>query len=594
MASRPSRPRPLRWLIVLVMLVLVCLLLELHRFLPGGWPGGGGTSGFRRLNVQGGEDPTRVKRPEGWKADWTPKDGVTLSVRGPQGTRVSGWRVSAGEHGSPQGPEADGDRLRVTDRALVTEGFTVRWPDGVLSHGAPPPDEPLPTWRVALPATPVPARRQPQAVVVEVLSAEDGTPLEGAEVRAAGRPASVRTGADGRATFPGLRGLTAIEVTSGDRVAGHAFVHPQADAPVQVKLQARVSVDVPLLDPETRQPAPIEVARLVASDGRVVWESPRTLPAKPARVKLTLPASTLADALLEVEAPGRPRTRTRLAPGVSEVELAGTGRSLEIRARDVNGAPVKVTAAQVRYDAAPPVEGLREDAGVLERVRPGADGVLRVTVPRAGAAEIVVESAEHAAAALRVDANDSAGPREVTLEAGLRVPVLVLDTRGRPVRAATVVARAVVAGANVEVRAVTNAEGRVRVGPLPAGAIEVRAHAPERAWSAKSAELTAPMESVELRLAAGAPLRLRVESPLGAPLEGVRVSAVPSDDGPPDVEPPEPVRWITDETGSLLVPDLPLRPYRLRLELVGHATETLHDVTPGPVRYFATLVPEAR
>src|SRR5262245_47565738 len=101
MPSRPARPRPLRWLIVIVLLVLVCLLLELHRFLPGGWPGGGGSSGFRRLSAQGGEDPTRIKRPEGWKADWTPKDGVTLSVRGPTGTPATGWRVSAGENGSP-------------------------------------------------------------------------------------------------------------------------------------------------------------------------------------------------------------------------------------------------------------------------------------------------------------------------------------------------------------------------------------------------------------------------------------------------------------------------------------------------------------
>ncbi len=347
-----------------------------------------------------------------------------------------------------------------------------------------------------------------------------------------------------------------------------------------------------MLDPTTRQPAEIEGARLLAADGSVLWELPRTPAPRPARLQARVPASVLAEARLEVDAPGRPRTRTRLEPGATEVLLAPAGRRIEVRARDVGGTTASIVGAQVRYDAATARTGEREDAGVLQRLLPDPDGVLRVAVPAAGQAEIVVESAEHAPAYLRVDPNDSAGPREVTFEVGLRVPVLVLDQRGRPVREATIVGRAVVGGMRVEVRATTNAEGRARVGPLPAGAVEVLAHAPGRAWSARAAEAQAPMEAVELRLAPGAPLRLRVETPWGAPLAGVAVAAVPGDDGPADIEPPEPTRWITDATGTLRVADLPLRPYRLRLELAGHATETLHDVTPGPIWYFATLVPQ--
>jgi|GEM_PF-2353119 len=591
MADR-SRPRPARLLLLLGLLVLLCLLFELHRFLPGGWPGGAGASGFRRLDVAGGEDPARVKRPEGWKADWTPKDGVTLTVRGPEATTAPRWHVSVGESGAPQGPEPGGDRLHVLDRALTKEGFALRWPEGVLSHGAPPSDDPQPTWRVALPAALVAPRRQPQPLVVEVRAAEAGTPLSGARVRVDGRPASHRTDAEGRARLPGLKGLALIEVESEGRLAARAFAHPQSGTPLVLALERPVTLDVALLDPTTRQPAAIEHARLLAADGSVLWEAERLQPARRLRLQALLPASRLVDARLEVEAPGRPRTRTRFEPGATEVLLAAAGRLIEVRARDVSGAPARVAAAQVRYDAAPAHAGEREDEGVLQRLAPEADGVLRVFVPAAGAAEIVVESPEHAPAFLRVDPNDSPGPREVTFEPGLRVPVLVLDLRGRPVREANVIGRSVVGGMRVEARATTNAEGRARVGPLPIGAVEILAHAPGRAWSAQAAEAAAPMESVELRLAPGAPLRLRVETPFGAPLEGVLVTAVPSDDGPAAVEPPEPQRWTTDDTGTLLVADLPLRSYRLRLELSGHTAETLYDVTPGPVWYFATLVPQ--
>jgi hypothetical protein len=80
-----------------------------------------------------------------------------------------------------------------------------------------------------------------------------------------------------------------------------------------------------------------------------------------------------------------------------------------------------------------------------------------------------------------------------------------------------------------------------------------------------------------------------VESPLGAPLAQVRVTASPADDRPADVLPPEPPAWRTGPDGTLVIEDLPLRPYRLHLALPGRAEETLHDVRPGAVTYFATL-----
>jgi hypothetical protein len=171
------------------------------------------------------------------------------------------------------------------------------------------------------------------------------------------------------------------------------------------------------------------------------------------------------------------------------------------------------------------------------------------------------------------------------------VPVQVLDARGREIRDADIVARAVVGGARVSTRARTDAGGRARVGPVPAGPVEVFAHAPGRAWSGDKIEARPAMGTVEIRLLPGAPLRLVVESPLGAPLAGVHVTASPEDGKPADVLPPEPPAWRTGPDGALLVEDLPLRPYRLHLALPGHADATLRDVRPGLVTYFATLTP---
>jgi hypothetical protein len=99
------------------------------------------------------------------------------------------------------------------------------------------------------------------------------------------------------------------------------------------------------------------------------------------------------------------------------------------------------------------------------------------------------------------------------------------------------------------------------------------------------------MGRVELRLFPGAPLHLVVETAVGVPLENVHVTATPTDDAPADVQPPDAMPWRTGPDGALRVDDLPLRSYRLRLSLPGYADETIHDVRPGAVTYFATLTP---
>ena len=416
-------------------------------------------------------------------------------------------------------------------------------------------------------------------------------PLAGALVRVAGEAAARTTDEKGRVTLKGLTALTEVRIEAGQHAPERTYVHPQAGAEAVVALDPLRKLWVPFLDATTRAETPILSARLKARDGRVLWEAVRTPVARPSRVDAEVRSDDLRGARLTVAAEGRPLTEVAFEPGTREVVLADPGRVLHVTARDAAGRPVALRAAQAAYGSSG-ANGLQiESAGVLERLEAERDGSLRVTVPKEGPATLVLESAQHAPTVLHVDPNDTSGSREATLETGVRVPVLVLDRRGRPLRDATVVGRVVLDGVRVEVQARTDPEGRARVGPLPAGPCEILAHAPERAWAAQAAEAHAPMQDVELRLAPGAPLRVRVSTPFGVPLAGVRVSAMPTDDAPADVEPPNARPWITDADGQLLVPDMPVRPYRLRLERSGHADETLDDVTPGPIWYFATLVP---
>jgi hypothetical protein len=306
-------------------------------------------------------------------------------------------------------------------------------------------------------------------------------------------------------------------------------------------------------------------------------------------VEAQVPADRLDGARLVVDAPGRPRTFAPLPEKGGRVALAPAGRAIDVTLRDTSGKSVPASAATVRYAASGAGAPDRESEGVEVRVRADAEGRLRVHVPDGVDATIVVESAGHAPVALRVDPGDSAGARDAVPSAGIRVPVRVLDARGRPVREARVLARSVVEGLRVTVEAQTDAEGVARVGPVAPGSVELLAHKPGHAWGGKTETAASAMGRVELRLFPGAPLRLVVESPLGAPLEGVHVTPLPLDGGPGDVLPPDALPWRTGADGALVVEDLPLRAYRLHLALPGHAEETLQDVRPGAVTYFATL-----
>ncbi|MFM8980891.1 MAG: hypothetical protein ACKOSS_10595 [Planctomycetia bacterium] len=587
-----ARAAPLRLALLLGTVLLLVVLLEMHRCLPGGWPGGGGPGGFRRLDVGEGSDPAQLARAEGWKPDWKPRDGVTMRVRLPGGTDAPGWRATAGDGGQAEGPERGGDRVLLRDASYQSQGFSVRWgADSVLTHAAPPASEATPTWRVALPAAALPARLGPRSVTLSVVRAGSGAPLAGAKVRVGDELAPRSTDERGHLAVPTLRALTRVTVEAEGHAPAEAWVHPQAAADARIELSPLLTLWTPFLDAGSRAETPILAGRLVARDGRVLWEAVRTPSARPARIEAQVPAASLRGARLSVQSEGRPLTEVAFEPGTREVLLADRGRALTLTARGSDGQPVALRTAQASYAAGgrgAPSEG----RGVLERLEPGRDGSMRLVVPADAPATVVVESGQHAPAVVRIDGQEPGGAREVRLEAGVRVPVLVLDRRGRPVRDAQVLARVVLDGVRVEVEARTDPEGRARVGPLPAGPCEVLAHAPGKAWAARAAEARNPMQDIELRLLPGAPLRLQVASPFGVPLAGVRVTAVPTDEGPAPVEPPGAPEWVTDAAGRLLMPDLPLRAWRLRLELPGWQAETLDAITPGPIWYFATLVEE--
>src|SRR5262245_52959070 len=61
----PRKRLHFKRLLALIVLVLLCLLLlELNRFLPGFWPGGGGKTGSRPVATGLKDDPSRVRPPD--------------------------------------------------------------------------------------------------------------------------------------------------------------------------------------------------------------------------------------------------------------------------------------------------------------------------------------------------------------------------------------------------------------------------------------------------------------------------------------------------------------------------------------------------
>lgn len=589
MASDRPVLRPQRLALLLLLTLLLALLLEMNRWLPGGWPGGGG-SGLRVLDVAPQSEAARLAASEAASADWKPEKGVRLEVRAADGALAAGWRAAVGGRTATDRPEAGAAWLLLNDRDVATEGVRIVAATGQVRHVPPPSVPPAPRWRVQLPTAPLPPLQMTPELEVEVLDALTGTPVAGARVFGPGALAPVPTDASGRAALKVTSDRVEVRVDAAGYLEARAHGHSGTRTPVRVRLSPRLHLRLRLLDPTSGDEARVFSARLEDAHGETLWEAPPG-PARSLVVEADLAAERLDGARLVVDAPDRPRTEAALPAAGGTLALAAPGRRIELVLRDAAGTTVPAGAAVVRTSAVGGAAPERERTGVETRVAADAQGRLAVHVPEGVEAQIVVEAPGRAPIALRVDPGDGPGTRELTATAGIAVPVQVLDLRGRPVRDAEVVARCVVEGVRITTRATTDAEGRARVGTVPPGPVEILAHAAGRAWSGAAVEAAPAMATVPLRLAPGGTLRLVVETPIGAPLAGVHVDATPEDEGGADVQPPEPPVWRTRPDGALVIEDLPLRPYRLRLSLPGHVEETLHDVRPGAVVYFATLTP---
>jgi hypothetical protein len=494
--------------------------------------------------------------------------------------------------GGPLLGGAGAPTVRTRDPELWSEGLRVRFAGGEVRHAAVSATAPTEHVHVHLPAAKVPPLKQAADVLVRVVDAAEGTPVAGATVTALGMPA-LTTDAAGRVVLRGLREPRALRVEAPGREPAAALAHPQGGG-VEVLLDRLVRLDVKLVDPESRAEADVNHVELLDREGRLLERliTAHGAGGGPLRVRAEKPASALEGASLRVVAPGRPDTLAPLAAPTGEVALAPPGRALELSVRGTDGTPIGTPTVRARFAAGAAPSEL-EAAGV-ESVRTGdGPGRVDVVVPRDGAALLVVSAPQHAPRAVRVGPGDSAGARDVVLERGLTVPVLVEDAHGRPLAGARVVARCLVEGVAVLTEHATGPDGRVRAGPVPPGPVEILAHARGKAWAASDAEAAGAMGTVRVRLEAGAALRLVVHDPLGAPLAGVRVTALAEEGAAPDAQPPEGRRWTTDASGALLLDDLAVRAYRLRLSLAGHADEELHGVLPGAVTHLATLVPSA-
>lgn len=534
--ARP-RFRVGRILTVLVLFVLLCLLLELNRFLPGGWPGGGGDGGLRRAGQLDLDDvpgtteadrpaPTRMKEAEGRPPVRVPRDGVVIEVRQPDGTYRETWRFGLGEGGPEDEVSAELlGRHTSKDRRIVEDGFRVRAGEGLIRV--------LPTlartdpghWIVVAPGElPRPARRRTRFdVLVEAtwgtskvvrVEAADGTTqdvpvddqgkvaLEGR--REPFRVAAVIDGIEGAARWVGPRTSGAVALDAP----------PEPDALDEAERARVVLLPKGAIRFAARYATPVgsgvaePVFRVVGPEGEA--GTGRTL---------RVPKDVAIDVLVD-DPTQRPYSVT-IEPGTATQEIAyevHSGKTLTLRVRDPAGNPV-AGAFVVAGVSAAPFLALRHDTtdtagrAVLRGIPLGPLGVF-VAAPDQGFAtrRVLIE--------VKGDAT-----HDVRLARGLPLHVVVSDPEGLPIPGATV-----------------DLEPQEQGAPVPSAPRPTSGVLPE--------------VSPAVRAALG---------------------------------------WTdtaTDERGGWRAEGLPVGRYRLRVRAPGHERMAIRDVEPGVARtWFVTLLP---
>lgn len=570
----------------LLLLAVLLGLLELNRFLPGGWPGGGGEGGFRRRPVAS-RDLTRVRPPEG-ELPPLPTDGIRVVLRSPGGKAPAGSQVGVDRAGAAARPIDDEGRATIHDDAVLDAGFRVQLPQGLeVRHG--PADPSLATeWTVHLPALAPPPPAVQGPVRLEVVRAEDERPLAGAAVTVHHETdwQVEAVGADGTLVLASLDTRTLVTIEAPGRQTVQRWVHPRAGTTVHIRVPRTPRIDVEFVDAESGKPIELRGLRVLTPAGEVLWASEPGLGVPVSRTLKVEPGADLADALLEVRTASHPVAHVPLAALGREVRLPA-GRSVEVRVRD-NDAQ-RLPGGKVRAHYIPELLGPPEHHPA-EPLEVAVDVGTDVPLPAGAPARLLVEADASAPRAIHV-APDDEPSREVRLAPGIPVTVHVVDADGEPVEGAEVVIHASPDGLRVVRRGRTLAEGRAKVRDLPAGPVEVYAHAPGLAWAVVATDVKRGSAPVEVTLAPGQPIRLVTETALGLPLGGVRVRTTPEANDAVEVVGPDALPRRTREDGTLVLPDLPDGRWRVQLSVPGYGDVVLHDVRPGPAIHFVTMVP---
>lgn len=609
-----KRPSLRRLLWVLIALLILILLWELNRWLPGAWPGGGGGSSITSPQPATGEaaenapdrtppDETDARRVErgGATPEWQRK-GVTVEVRGFDGTLKTQWRFGLGDGGAESTPNRDGT-LRATDGKVFDEGFRVRAESALVRHHFVT-AQPARTWAVYMPTRTIGTQRlHPGTIQVQVVTGDDAKPVAGVEVRAF-RPSSLeparlaRTDANGRAEIDGQRGVVRLVVEGKDRDGtawqGDAWANPREREAVSL----RVHLATPLRVSWTRaeeytgqvSEGPFEPTRafLVSATGNILAEQAAAPDEGPSgSLTMPRPARSLRGARLvlrhavpDLGPPTATAEWSRAIPMDGRIDF-GTlrPRVVTLRVRGPGG-PIQGAVLRATYapkDAGPEAPPLQARAVTFG---PGRGALV---VPSGVEARVLVEAPGHAPTSVSVPADTS--EIDVTLEPGLTHRVQVRDARGNAARV-PIFLRMSVDGVRLE-RVVPAGEALI---DLPPGAMELFTGGNGHAWATTTADVAPGAGPTRIDLSPGRPLTMVVATPDGFPIEGVRAELFGMEAQVLVVFDPRIRAYESDAHGVLTVPDLPVQRYRVRLTAPGYRSLELSGLAPGDTTHFVSLV----
>lgn len=605
MGPMSSRRRSLgRILVVAGLLLLALLLLELERFLPGSWPGGGGDRGSRPFPTGSKPDPARLVPSTTPPPPPKPPAGepvIRVVLRRADGAAIEGASLRAGAPGREVSVPIEDGEARVPVSVVASAEFVVVGRDGAkVSHGHAPSGGDG-TFVVVWPRTAPPPERDgaklggaARRVRVED---PDGRAVPGASVTATGRGAErrVETASDGTATFGAEEGVRRVCATAPGFGETCLYARLSADAPLVVRLSPARPRGTSFRDPATGAALGARSLRLVDDRGGVrrLERGDATLD----RFDATMPDDVAARTTLEIDVAGRPPVRVPVSALAERTDVpAGVARAVEVR--DEAGAPVEGAVVTARFASGPSPEP-GGGAPIETTTTTDARGRAVVPLPAGADADVTVEARDLVVAGVHLSAAvaDPAAPTEVRTTRGAELRVRVRDERGEAVAGAEVVALAPADRSTARRRVTTDARGEATIAGLRPGPVELMAHRAGYAWASVPATAAPGAEPALVTLKAGKRLALVVEDPSGVPLEGVRVRSVPRADaaaGVPDPSDPDAAPWETDAHGVLVVDDLPDREFDLYLAKAGHAEEVVARVRPGAGTWFATMVPTSK